>query len=102
MSKITLSRNDFQAFWPASIRYYELDPQGVVHNARYVSFFDEAITSYFKYVNYDYWSDIVETKKDLCKYPKVSALTLAPSMCSETIFVNVSPSAPEPDNWIFP
>ena len=64
MSKITLSRNDFQAFWPASIRYYELDPQGVVHNARYVSFFDEAITSYFKYVNYDYWSDIEETKKD--------------------------------------
>ena len=64
MSKINLSRNDFQAFWPASIRYYELDPQGVVHNARYVSFFDEAITGYFKYVNYDYWSDIEETRKD--------------------------------------
>ena len=64
MSKITLSRNDFQAFWPASIRYYELDPQGVVHNARYVSFFDEAITSYFKYVNYDYLKDIKDTQKD--------------------------------------
>ena len=64
MSKITLSRNDFQAFWFASIRYYELDPQGVVHNANYVSFFDEAITSYFKYVNYDYWSDIEKTRKD--------------------------------------
>ncbi len=58
MSKTTLSRNDFQAFWSVSIRYYELDPQGVVHNANYVSFFDEAITGYFKYVNYDYWTDI--------------------------------------------
>ena len=28
-------------------------------------------------------------QKDLCKYPKVSALTLAPSMCSETVLVNV-------------
>ena len=64
MSKITLSRNDFQAFWSASIRYYELDPQGVVHNANFVSFFDEAITGYFKYVNYDYWTDIEETRKD--------------------------------------
>ena len=64
MSKITLSRNDFQAFWSVSIRYYELDPQGVVHNANYVSFFDEAITSYFKYVNYDYWTDIEKTRKD--------------------------------------
>src|SRR5210317_1450253 len=41
-------------------------------------------------------------KKDLCRYPKVSALTLAPSMYSETILVNVSPNAPEPDSWIFP
>jgi len=64
MSKITLSRNEFQAFWSVSIRYYELDPQGVVHNANYVSFFDEAITGYFKYVNYDYWTDIEETRKD--------------------------------------
>ena len=35
-----------------------------MHNANYVSFFDEAITSYFKYVNYDYWTDIEETRKD--------------------------------------
>ena len=64
MSKITLSRNDFQAFWSASIRYYELDPQGVMRNANFVSFFDEAITGYFKYVNYDYWTDTEKTKKD--------------------------------------
>ena len=35
-----------------------------MHNANYVSFFDEAITGYFKYVNYDYWTDIEKTRKD--------------------------------------
>ena len=64
MSKIALSKDDFQAFWEATVRYYELDPQGVMHNANYVAFFDQAITAYFKYVNYDYLKDIEETQKD--------------------------------------
>ena len=64
MSKIALSKNDFQAFWEATVRYYELDPQGVMHNANHVAFFDQAITAYFKYVNYDYLKDIEDTQKD--------------------------------------
>ena len=38
MSKIALSKDDFQAFWEATVRYYELDPQGVMHNANHVAF----------------------------------------------------------------
>ena len=53
MSKIELSREDFKAFWEATVRYYELDPQGVMHNANHVAFFDQAITAYFKHINYD-------------------------------------------------
>ena len=64
MSKITLSKNDFQAFWEATIRYYELDPQGVMHNANYVAFFDQAITAYFKHIDFDYLKVIEDTKKD--------------------------------------
>ena len=64
MSKITLSKDEFEVFWEATVRYYELDPQGVMHNANYVAFFDQATTAYFKHVNYDYLSDIKETKKD--------------------------------------
>ena len=64
MSKITLSKNEFKAFWEATVRYYELDPQGVMHNANHVALFDQAITAYFKHVNYDYLRDIEETKKD--------------------------------------
>ena len=64
MSKITLSRDEFESFWEATIRYYELDPQGVMHNANHVAFFDQAITAYFKHINYDYLKEIHETKKD--------------------------------------
>jgi acyl-CoA thioester hydrolase len=64
MSKIKLSKDQFDVFWEATVRYYELDPQGVMHNANHVAFFDQAITAYFKYVNYDYLCDIEETNKD--------------------------------------
>ena len=64
MSKIKLSKDQFDVFWEATVRYYELDPQGVMHNANHVAFFDQAITAYFKYVNYDYLSDIEETNRD--------------------------------------
>ena len=64
MSKIDLFREDFEVFWEATVRYYELDPQGVMHNANYVALFDQAITAYFKKIKYDYFKDIEETKKD--------------------------------------
>ena len=64
MLKIKLSKDQFEVFWKATVRYYELDPQGVMHNANHVAFFDQAITAYFKHVNYDYLSDIEETNKD--------------------------------------
>ena len=35
-----------------------------MHNANHVALFDQAITAYFKHVNYDYLRDIEETKKD--------------------------------------
>ena len=64
MAKISLVKQDFKAFWEATVRYYELDPQGVMHNANHVAFFDQAITAYFKHVNYYYLKDIKDTNKD--------------------------------------
>ena len=64
LSNLSLSNDDFIAFWEATVRYYELDPQGVMHNANHVAFFDQAITAYFKYVNYDYLNDTEDTQKD--------------------------------------
>ena len=64
MAKISLVKQDFKAFWEATVRYYELDPQGVMHNVNHVAFFDQAITAYFKHVNYDYLKDIEDTNKD--------------------------------------
>lgn len=74
MSKIILSRSDFQAFWEATVRYYELDPQGVMHNANHVAFFDQAITAYFKHVNFDYLNDIEEKKKRFSHCPGQSSI----------------------------
>ena len=45
MSKIKLSKDQFEVFWEATVRYYELDPQGVMHNANHFAFFDQAITA---------------------------------------------------------
>ena len=64
MAKISLVKQDFKTFWEATVRYYELDPQAVMHNANHVAFFDQAITTYFKHVNYDYLKDIEDTNKD--------------------------------------
>ena len=64
MAKISLVKQDFKAFWEATVRYYELDHQGVMHNANHVAFFDQAITAYFKHINYDYLKDIEDTNKD--------------------------------------
>ena len=33
-----LLRDEFESFWEATVRYYELDPQGVMHNANHVAF----------------------------------------------------------------
>ena len=35
-----------------------------MHNANHVAFFDQAITAYFKDINFDYLKDIEQTKKD--------------------------------------
>ena len=43
MSKIELNKADFEIFWETRVRYYELDPQGIMHNANYLAFYDQAV-----------------------------------------------------------
>ena len=64
MSKIELNKADFNIFWETRIRYYELDPQGIMHNANYVAFYDQAIVEYFRELDFDYEKEIEETNKD--------------------------------------
>ena len=64
MSKIEVIKSDFRVFWETRIRYYELDPQGIMHNANYLAFYDQAVVEYFRDLDYDYEKQIKETNKD--------------------------------------
>ena len=64
MSKIDLKKSDFKVFWETRIRYYELDPQGIMHNANYLAFYDQAVVEYFRDLDYDYEKEIRTTNKD--------------------------------------
>ena len=64
MSKIEVTKSDFRVFWETRIRYYELDPQGIMHNANYLAFYDQAVVEYFRELDYDYEKEIQETNKD--------------------------------------
>jgi acyl-CoA thioester hydrolase len=50
----TAKRGDFWFFWPARVRYAEIDAQGVVFNANYLAYFDTAITDYIRALPYRY------------------------------------------------
>lgn len=49
-----IGRGDFWFFWPARVRYAEIDAQGVVFNANYLAYFDTAITEYLRALPYAY------------------------------------------------
>lgn len=42
-----MTRDQFSFFHPFRIRYSEIDGQGVVFNAHYLTFYDTTITEYF-------------------------------------------------------
>ena len=64
MSKIELKRSDFKIFWETRVRYYELDPQGIMHNANYLSYYDQAVVEYYRALDFDYEKELEETNKD--------------------------------------
>ena len=56
-----------QAFWfhfPFRVRYSEVDAQAVVFNAHYLTYFDTAITEYFRALGYDYLGEVTRTGID--------------------------------------
>lgn len=49
-----MSRSAFAFFHPLRVRYSEIDGQGVVYNAHYLTYFDVAITEYLRWLDYEY------------------------------------------------
>jgi acyl-CoA thioester hydrolase len=59
-----MTRNQFHFFHPFRVRYSEIDGQGVVFNAHYLTYYDTAITEYFRAVGYDQFADAQKTGMD--------------------------------------
>ncbi len=59
-----MARHEFSFFFPFRIRYSEIDGQGVVFNAHYLTFFDTAITEYFRELQFDYQGQLEKTGDD--------------------------------------
>ena len=59
-----MAKHDFSFFYPFRIRYSEIDGQGVVFNAHYLTFFDTAITEYFRELPFDYLGELARTGND--------------------------------------
>jgi len=59
-----MSRDDFRFFFPFRVRYSEVDGQSVVFNAHYLTYYDTAITEFFRWLGYDYVADVKATGVD--------------------------------------
>ena len=59
-----MSRDQFWFFHPFRVRYSEVDAQGIVFNAHYLTFFDTTITEYFRALGYDQFADAKATGFD--------------------------------------
>jgi acyl-CoA thioester hydrolase len=59
-----MSRHAFRFFFPFRVRYSEIDGQGVVFNAHYLTYYDTAINEYFRALGYDYLGEVKRTGAD--------------------------------------
>jgi acyl-CoA thioester hydrolase len=59
-----MARSDFKFSFPFRVRYSEIDGQQIVFNAHYLTYFDTAITEYFRALPHDYKAMADETGMD--------------------------------------
>lgn len=59
-----MARSDFRFSWPTRVRYSEMDNQGIVFNAHYLTYFDTAITEYIVAIGLDYEGEVKASNHD--------------------------------------
>ena len=59
-----MAREDFRFFHDFRVRYSEIDAQGVVFNAHYLTYYDTAINEYFRNLGFDYQGYVDRTGAD--------------------------------------
>lgn len=59
-----MAKSDFKFAWPFRVRYSEVDGQKIVFNAHYLTYYDTAITEYFRALPYEYMGQVEHTGED--------------------------------------
>jgi len=59
-----MPRSAFRFSYPFRVRYSEVDGQRIVFNAHYLTYFDTAITEYFRMLPYDYMGQVERIGED--------------------------------------
>lgn len=60
-----MAKSDFNFSFPFRVRYSEVDAQAVVFNAHYLTYFDTALTEYFRAMGFDYLGDVAVSGNDM-------------------------------------
>ena len=59
-----MDRSSFNFFYNLRVRYAEVDAQGIVFNAHYLTYFDCLITEYYRKLKYNYALEVKKHQKD--------------------------------------
>jgi acyl-CoA thioester hydrolase len=59
-----MTRDRFKFFHELRVRYAEVDSQGIVFNAYYLTYFDTAVTEYLRNLEYDYHTLVANSGLD--------------------------------------
>jgi acyl-CoA thioester hydrolase len=59
-----MTRGQLRFFHRLRVRYAEVDSQGIVFNAHYLTYFDTAITEYVREIHSDYYALVLERGLD--------------------------------------
>ncbi len=66
-----MERSSFRYFFPLSVRYNEVDAQGIVFNAHYLTWYDMAVSAYIRAAG---WDNRAEVKASGADFHVVRAL----------------------------
>ena len=83
------TKADYPFSYPFRVRYAEIDGQGIVFNAHYLTYFDVAITEYFHWLPYPYGLGGIPGSDDDFHIVKTVVEYYAPLRFEENIRVHV-------------
>ena len=58
-----MSRSQFNFYYSFRVRYSEVDAQGIVFNAHYLTYFDSAMTN-LRHIRYNYVQEVEDRNED--------------------------------------